>query len=406
MDKDKIIKIIPKSIYILNDIFKKSNKKLYLVGGSVRDFITGDKPKDFDLTTDAMPCEIKKIISDEYGIIKILPNEDLILNSGIRINLQGESFGVIVIYGMDGLWGGVEIATFRGGENSSSENIKFNVSITEDIKRRDLTINSMFYDLDKNEIIDLLGGIEDLENGRLRMVGNPNDRLKDDPLRIQRLFRFGIKYDLLMDDETKKAIYTNKHLYKSPTAERPNGVSQERINSEMESAFRYDFVKYLEYVNEFEMWDVLYPNSDMSNIDVKIFSTFDLTMVNLFKDTDLKNISKYRFSSKFIELNKLSSYLSEETTETQAIMIRKMQVKYSISDDSMLDLISINNITNPNVLKIVLFDTKFVKSIEVMDKYGIQHEADGTLVNKRDGKKLGESMFVEQLKYFKTLVCS
>lgn len=173
--------IIPQSIKDLNDIFKKAGKKLYLVGGSVRDFLTGDKPKDFDLATDALPDEVIKILQSY--------NYDF--------NLQGKAFGVVVAYTKDQPMG-LEIATFRSdiydGKLGKTRNpdVQF-TTIEQDVLRRDLRINGLFYDLDKKEIIDLVGGIEDIKNGVIGMIGDPDLRITEDPLRILRAIRMACR---------------------------------------------------------------------------------------------------------------------------------------------------------------------------------------------------------------------
>ena len=130
----------------MNEIFKKSGKKLYLVGGSVRDFLTGDNPKDFDLATDALPDEVLSILGNKY-----------------RTNLQGKAFGVVVVYTEDQP-AGMEIATFREDVSKGrNPEVKLGVTIEDDVKRRDLTYNSLFYDLDTRQIVDLVGGKEDLK---------------------------------------------------------------------------------------------------------------------------------------------------------------------------------------------------------------------------------------------------
>ena len=151
--------VIPQSVKDLHDLFSEQGKKLYLVGGSVRDFLTGDKPKDFDLATDALPDEVLEIIGDKY-----------------KTNLQGKAFGVVVVYTKDQPEG-MEIATFREDVSKGrNPEVKLGVTIDQDVKRRDLTYNALFYDLDKREIVDLTGGREDLEKGITRMVGNASER--------------------------------------------------------------------------------------------------------------------------------------------------------------------------------------------------------------------------------------
>jgi poly(A) polymerase len=175
-----MLDIIPQSVKDLHKLFAANGKKLYLVGGSVRDFLTGDKPKDFDLATDALPDEVLEILGDKF-----------------RTNLQGKAFGVVVVYTKDQPEG-MEIATFREDVydeklgKTRNPDVKFS-TIENDVLRRDLRINGLFYDLDKNEIVDLVGGIDDIKNGVISMIGEPDLRIKEDPLRILRAIRMACR---------------------------------------------------------------------------------------------------------------------------------------------------------------------------------------------------------------------
>lgn len=175
-----MLDIIPQSVKDLHKLFAANGKKLYLVGGSVRDFLTGDKPKDFDLATDALPDEVLEILGDKF-----------------RTNLQGRAFGVVVVFTKDQPEG-MEIATFREDVydeklgKTRNPDVKFS-TIENDVLRRDLRINGLFYDLDKNEIVDLVGGIDDIKNGVISMIGEPDLRIKEDPLRILRAIRMACR---------------------------------------------------------------------------------------------------------------------------------------------------------------------------------------------------------------------
>jgi poly(A) polymerase len=175
-----MLDIIPQSVKDLHKLFSKNGKKLYLVGGSVRDFLTGDKPKDFDLATDALPDEVLSILDGKF-----------------RTNLQGKAFGVVVVFTKDQPEG-MEIATFREDVydeklgKTRNPDVKFS-TIENDVLRRDLRINGLFYDLDKNEIVDLVGGIDDIKNGVISMIGEPDLRIKEDPLRILRAIRMACR---------------------------------------------------------------------------------------------------------------------------------------------------------------------------------------------------------------------
>jgi poly(A) polymerase len=175
-----MLDIIPQSVKDLHKLFAANGKKLYLVGGSVRDFLTGDKPKDFDLATDALPDEVLEILGGKF-----------------RTNLQGRAFGVVVVFTKDQPEG-MEIATFREDVydeklgKTRNPDVKFS-TIENDVLRRDLRINGLFYDLDKNEIVDLVGGIDDIKNGVISMIGEPDLRIKEDPLRILRAIRMACR---------------------------------------------------------------------------------------------------------------------------------------------------------------------------------------------------------------------
>ncbi len=129
---------IPKDILQIKDIFKKNGFKLYVVGGAVRDALLGKTPKDYDLATDAIPDKVETMMAK--GGLKTLPT--------------GKAFGVINVFTDMGEY---EIATFR--EDLSGGRRPDAVSFTDivgDVKRRDLTINALFYDIDTHEVVDLV----------------------------------------------------------------------------------------------------------------------------------------------------------------------------------------------------------------------------------------------------------
>lgn len=209
--------IIPNSIKSLYNLFKENKKELFLVGGSVRDFLIGVYPKDFDLATDATPDEVIVICKD------------------FKTNSVGKSFGVVIVY-TDDQPEGMEIATFREdvygdklGKTRNSD-IKFS-TIDKDVLRRDISINGLFYDLEKQEIIDLVGGIDDINNKIIRFIGDPELRIKEDPLRIMRVARFSFKYNFSIEENTKLAIKKNNNLL--------NIITKERIWEEIKKAHSY-----------------------------------------------------------------------------------------------------------------------------------------------------------------------
>ena len=192
---------IPSDIKKLYKLFKKNGKQLYVVGGAVRDAILGKSPKDFDLTTDAKPDEVLKIAQQ----------------GGFKTIEVGKSFGVVVV-------GGHEIATFRKdiGKGRRPDAVDF-TDIRGDVMRRDLTINALFYDMGRSEIVDLVGGIKDLKKKQVRAVGEPSQRFDEDPLRKLRAVRFAGSVGGKMHKDTWNALVKNPSL---------SGISGERVRDE------------------------------------------------------------------------------------------------------------------------------------------------------------------------------
>lgn len=274
----ELSKLIPNSIKDLAYGFKSLfNKELNLVGGSVRDVLLGLKPKDWDLCTDATPEEIKSIL-------------DLV---GYDYNEQGAHFGIIVVFLGDGLE--VEIATYRtDGENRQS-NVVIGCSIEKDVRRRDFTINGLYYDINTSKIIDLVNGINDLEIGLVRTIGNAEDRFREDSLRILRGVRFSSRFGFDIEANTMYAILNTKLT-----------VSKERIVNEFLTSFnkaksKKDFFmlliktellqqifpnKYIESSNDSILCYESYFNSiNTEKYTIEMFLAFIL-LVDDIKDTD------------------------------------------------------------------------------------------------------------------------
>lgn len=178
----------------------------YIVGGCVRDSIMGVEPHDWDICTSALPKQIQEVFKD------------------LKVILTGLQHGTVtIVYEENDYKQCLEITTYRiDGEykdNRHPENVEFTSNLSLDLMRRDFTINAMAYN-DKEGIIDMFGGIKDIEMGRLRCVGNPNNRFQEDALRLMRAIRFAIKYDLQIDDEVFKSIQKNKILLKNVSIER------------------------------------------------------------------------------------------------------------------------------------------------------------------------------------------
>ena len=173
-------------------------------GGCVRDLLIGRQPKDYDVATSARPEQVR----DVFGKRKTLS--------------VGESFGVIVVLGPKSA-GQVEVATFRTDGNyldgRRPETVVFS-SPEEDAQRRDFTINGMFYDPLKKQVMDYVGGEHDLAKGVLRAIGDPHARMEEDKLRMLRAVRFTSTFEFALDEATADAVRSMSDQISVVSAER------------------------------------------------------------------------------------------------------------------------------------------------------------------------------------------
>ena len=184
---------------------QKAGFKAYFAGGCVRDRIMGREPKDIDIATSALPDQIEELFSETYAVGKAF--------GVIHVNENGYTF---------------EIATFRSDSGYSDGRRPDAVLFThaeEDAKRRDFTINALFYDPITEEFHDFVGGRDDIGNKLIRFIGNPHERILEDHLRILRAIRFKNTLGFQYHPETYAAL--KKH---APLADK---VSWERVRDEL-----------------------------------------------------------------------------------------------------------------------------------------------------------------------------
>ncbi|MCD8204210.1 MAG: hypothetical protein LUC16_00055 [Coprobacillus sp.] len=169
-------------------IFKENSSSLYLVGGTVRDILLDIDFTDFDLTTPALPSEVKEILK------------------GYKLDTSFEKYGVISLKENNLHF---QITTFRKEKGYSDSRHPSEViyvkSLKEDVRRRDFTINGLYMDSDLN-LIDLVNGKSDLDNRVIKTIGCPYKRIKEDALRIIRALRFAVDLDFTLDEKLEKAI--------------------------------------------------------------------------------------------------------------------------------------------------------------------------------------------------------
>lgn len=197
------------SYKVIETLQSKGYQALY-AGGCVRDMLLGIKPKDFDIVTNALPDEVENIFPKTIPI--------------------GKEFGIIMAIVDDHEF---EIATFRKDSDSSDGRRPDEVMFTEakeDAQRRDFTINGIFMDPVTTEILDFVGGKEDLDMKVVRFIGDPSTRIQEDHLRMLRAVRFKNNLDFQYHPETFQAIKQHSHLILD--------ISQERIQQELVKMLR------------------------------------------------------------------------------------------------------------------------------------------------------------------------
>jgi poly(A) polymerase len=180
---------------------RSSGHKAYLVGGCVRDLVLGISPKDFDIATDARPDRIM----------------DLFPRSG-RV---GAHFGVVLVRDF---FEQVEVATFRSDheylDGRHPEQVRFEIDPQEDVMRRDFTINGLMMDPETGCILDFVDGQRDLARGIVRAIGDPDERFREDHLRLLRAIRFAARFKFQIEPKTFEAIKRDHALIAKVSAER------------------------------------------------------------------------------------------------------------------------------------------------------------------------------------------
>jgi len=176
---------------------KAAGHQAYFVGGCVRDILLGREPADYDVATDAKPDRVRELFSASFAVLEV-----------------GAKFGVMLVVDPEGSEQEapltVEVATFRSDVGYSDgrhpDNVVFSKTGQEDVKRRDFTINALLMDPETNEVLDFVGGREDLKAGIIRAIGNPEERFREDKLRLVRAVRFAARLHYAIEAKTFHAM--------------------------------------------------------------------------------------------------------------------------------------------------------------------------------------------------------
>jgi putative nucleotidyltransferase with HDIG domain len=201
---------VPQEVRVLHDTLKKAGFQSYLIGGCVRDLLIDREPKDWDITTNANPEEIQKLFEEtfyenEYGTVGVVTQST---NPRLKV---------------------VEITPYRiEGKYSNArhpDEVKFSDTLSDDLKRRDFTINAIAYDPTTERLVDEHGGQEDLKARRVVAVGDPYERFEEDALRMLRAIRIAAELDFVIDTKTAEGM--------AAKAAQLAKISRERVRDEL-----------------------------------------------------------------------------------------------------------------------------------------------------------------------------
>jgi len=196
---------IPKEVHAVSDTLTKAGFESYLVGGCVRDLLRSKEPKDWDLTTNALPEKIQELFEDSFY-------ENDFGTVGVKTESEDKRLKII------------EVTPYRlEGEYSDArrpDEITFAKTLEEDLERRDFTINAIAYSIEKDVCIDPHGGQRDIERKIITTVGVPHDRFAEDALRMLRGIRLSAELDFAIEAETAAGIAKNAELLEKISTER------------------------------------------------------------------------------------------------------------------------------------------------------------------------------------------
>lgn len=327
-------------------IFNRNGYEAYFVGGCVRDYLLGEEFSDIDITTNALPEEVKKIFrkSIDTGI----------QHGTVTILVNGE---------------GYEVTTFRTEDEYTNhrapEKVEFVSNLREDLDRRDFTINAMALD-SNGKLYDYHNGEKDLFSGVIRTVNNPNNRFYEDALRMLRAFRFSSKLGFEIEKDTLEAIKKNAELIKF--------VSIERI------------------VNEFKK--LLSGKGNLRSLELLLDSKLNTYIPFLEEIEIIQDFSKYSFCQSLYILSKINDIsfdilkelklsnkevkLIKEFDKINTDFVRKIPLelilyKYNFEDVVFIaEYFSYNNRNNIENCKLTInsFDEVDITSQEIISTIG------------------------------------
>lgn len=240
-----------KVLYTLND----AGYQAFIVGGAVRDLLLGKQPKDFDVATDATPEQVKaefrnaRIIGRRFRIVHVILGREIIEVSTFRagntdsVEIQGEKLARSVKH-------------IDSAHSNSGMILRDNVygTLEQDVMRRDFTVNALYYTVRKFVVHDYVNGVADLNNRQLRMIGDPEQRYREDPVRVLRAIRLSSKLGFSIEDKTAAPI--------KPLAQLLDSIPAARLFDEiLKMFFAGSSLQVFNSLQEYDVFKHLFPDT-------------------------------------------------------------------------------------------------------------------------------------------------
>lgn len=330
----------------MNDLVFKILKKInsygyisYIVGGYPRDFYMGRKSNDYDICTSATPKELKEIFGDL---------------------IKSEQYGSVVLEVKNTKF---EITTFRRDikyiNNRKPVEIEYVKTIEEDLKRRDFTMNTMCID-ENGKLIDLIGAKKDIDKKIIKMVGDPNIKLKEDSLRILRAIRFATALNFKLDENLKNAIIKNRELLKN--------LSYYRKKEELDKIFSSPNVVYgIELIKLLGLSEPL----ELKNIEKIVPTTY---LIGMWAQID--SLDKYEFNNNEKDtIIKIKELMNKNVLDYNNLYKYGLYISTIVGEIKGVDKKLINE----------KFNSLYIKNITEIN---IEAEEICELLNKKPGKFL------------------
>lgn len=260
---------LPESVKKIIETLKQAGYDAYAVGGCVRDSLLDRTPDDWDITTSALPKQVKQLFPRtvdtgiKHGTVTVLMrpvNQEFSKSALVHANPESKA-GIKSNSGKQSSdsWETYEVTTYRiDGEYEDSRHpkkVEFTDNLLEDLKRRDFTINAMAYN-EEAGIVDAFCGMEDLKKGIIRAVGNPTERFTEDALRMMRAVRFSAQLDYEIEEETKAAIRELAFTLKN--------ISGERIQVELVKLITSNHPEQMRLLYETGITEIIMPEFDLA----------------------------------------------------------------------------------------------------------------------------------------------